>query len=84
METTERKTITLHRGGYIPHGCDQQGRLPTGDYIRERQEQAADMARLCGADTSAAELGEGAGVIVWPLAIIAVVAVGSLLVAVFA
>ena len=52
----------LNKAGYIPHGCTYQGRQDDGvhvhpeDYVRQRQEQAADMARCRGAaDTESAE-----------------------------
>lgn len=56
MTTLFRRMEVSQRGASIPHGCEAQGRPPEADAnVRQRQEQAADMARLCGADTESAE-----------------------------
>lgn len=45
----------LHRGGYIPQGCDQQGRLDDGQRATpEDLENSAAMARHCVAHDSRA------------------------------
>lgn len=41
-------------------------------YIEQRQEQAADAAGALGPDDEPATMGDGAGVILWPLAVLAV------------
>ena len=51
----------MERRARIPLGCDAQGRF----------QEAAEAATDIGADTDEATMGEGGGVILWPLAVLA-------------
>ena len=58
MPTLARR---MERKARIPLGCDQQGHFP----------EAAEPCTDIGADADEATMGEGGGVILWPLAVLA-------------